>query len=359
MSNYILRYSTRDDPLEHHGILGQRKGKITKFVGKYYVPKGSKKSMDAEKAHIKKERAEEVNRTRGYSSNSYEGAILGQLRAMEKEVVDRKAAEKRAAERKKAEADMEKEASVWEEIRKMEAHVAERKAGEKKREQEIKDLEKDIKKTEKDLKQQNKEYVAKVKSLIKDEIKSQKAETKKEQKSEEKKVAKEEKAAERKKERESQEKLYDINKLKNKKMSELTNDELQALMERTNKEKVTSEDLNAVKKNESGPTKSPQDLINAAKAFKGTMDDINRNYAKNPPTKKQPKALDLSEKTDAQLRREMDRAVLESRYNEMFNSPEVSNGKVKVAAALGAIGTAAVVGTQVANFIITAKQLKS
>ena len=148
--------------------------------------------------------------------------------------------------------------------------------------------------------------------------------------------------------------------IRNKKMSDLSDEELEKLMKRTNQEKVTYNNLKQIREHEEDKSnnKSIQDLVRSAKDLNQTVKDINREIQKNPPTKKQ-KTVDLSDKTDAELRRMIERAQLEQRYNDVVNKPEVDTGKIKVAAAISAIGTAAVVGTQVVNFVSTAKQLKN
>ena len=54
----------------------------------------------------------------------------------------------------------------------------------------------------------------------------------------------------------------------------------------------------------------------------------------------------------------INRARLEQQYREIADSSSVDNGKVRAAAALSAIGTALVVGTQVVNFATSVKELK-
>ena len=166
---------------------------------------------------------------------------------------------------------------------------------------------------------------------------------------------------------------------KGKDLSGLSDEELKTVMNRMNKEKTTYEYITNINKskrklnnqdysddndgndknnkNNGKKDTSGKDLVDAAKDLRNTFDDINRDYRKNPPTKKQ-KTEDLSDKSDAELRRMIERTKLEQQYNEVVNKPEVDTGKLKVAAALSAIGTAAVVGTQVVNFVSTAKKLK-
>lgn len=148
---------------------------------------------------------------------------------------------------------------------------------------------------------------------------------------------------------------------KGKNLSGLSDEELESVMQRTNKEKVTYNNLKQIREHEGTSdkkdTKTTQDLVGAAKGLNETLTNINRDYKKNPPTKKQ-KVEDLSDKSDADLRRMIERTKLEQQYNEVVNKPEVDTGKLKVVGALSAIGTAAVVGTQVVNFVATAKKLK-
>lgn len=151
--------------------------------------------------------------------------------------------------------------------------------------------------------------------------------------------------------------LKDINKLKGKKMSELSDKELDTLLERTKKEQMTSNFIKNTKKNESGDSTSVRDLSKSAQNLSSTLNDINRNAQRNKPIKKT-KQIDLSDKSSAEIRSMIEHARLEQEYNSIVNTPQTRNGKAKVTAALAAVGTAAVVGTQVADFVITAKKLK-
>lgn len=159
------------------------------------------------------------------------------------------------------------------------------------------------------------------------------------------------------KSRQERKDLKDINKLKGKKMSELSDKELDTLLERTKKEQMTSNFIKNTKKNESGDSTSVRDLSKSAQDLSRTLNDINRNAQRNKPLKKT-KQIDLSDKSDDEIRRMINRAKLEQDYNEIVNTPQTRNGKANVAAALAAVGTLAVVGTQVADFVITAKKLK-
>lgn len=159
------------------------------------------------------------------------------------------------------------------------------------------------------------------------------------------------------KSRQERKDLKDINKLKGKKMSELSDKELDALLERTKKEQMTSNFIKNTKKNESGDSTSVRDLSKSAQDLSRTLNDINRNAQRNKPLKKT-KPIDLSDKSDDEIRRMINRAKLEQDYNEIVNTPQTRNGKANVAAALATVGTLAVVGTQVADFVITAKKLK-
>ena len=170
---------------------------------------------------------------------------------------------------------------------------------------------------------------------------------------------------------------------KGKDLSGLSDEELKTVMNRMNKEKTTYEYITNINKskrklnnqdrsddnddnnknnnnknnNNGKKDASGKDLVEAAKDLRTTFSDINKNYQKNPPTKKQ-KTVDLSDKTDAELRRMIERAQLEQRYEEVVNTPQVDSGKMRAAAAISAIGTAVVVGTQVANLVGTIKEVK-
>lgn len=103
--------------------------------------------------------------------------------------------------------------------------------------------------------------------------------------------------------------------------------------------------------------KSPYDvLVDSSKDLSKSLQDQKR-YVEQHPHYKKTKRLDLGDKTNDQLRKEIDREILEQRYNDVFNSPEVKTGRVKAAAALSAVGTVAVVGTQVIRLAAAYKEL--
>lgn len=268
MNDYILKYESDNEWLSHHGILGQRKGVIKSYVGKYYIPKG-RKGLDRAKGQLEKD-----IKTRG---KDYNDTV----------------------------------AKLW----------SDRQSGEISEKRHRKLVEKETKRYKKD-QEEFKKRLEKIEDGYKDVDRN------------------------------------DINALKKKKMAELTDDELDRLQERTRKEQMTSNFIKNTNKNEEGPTASTRDLIRSAEGINRTLSGINREVQKNPPLKKQ-KKVDISEMSDQDIIRAINRAQLEQRYNDVVNAPQINTGRLKAAAALSAIGTAAVVGTQVADFIITAKQVKS
>lgn len=347
MSDYILRYRTSDDSLSHHGTKGQKKGVITSFVGKYYVPKGRKKAMDDAKERIKikrlKERSAEIKKNSGgksYSKDSYEGAILGQLRAMEADVKSRKEKEPldssvfgRTAMRGKK---LSPDSTIQSKYKKTPQPEPEPKKDKKKKN---KEAEKQAKKEQEEAAQEARDDR---RAKWRDAVKNAAGKTK-------------DKVKDSLTDSESE-------KLKKKKVGDLTDDELEYLRKRTNSEKNLKNNLKELNKSEK-PEKSSEDLVKAATDMRRAFKDISQDVQKNPPMTN-PKRLKLSKYSDAELKsmisdakKRTERMQLEDEYNSLVNSPRVNTGAVKAASALATVGTLAVVGTQVANFVITAKKM--
>lgn len=267
MNEYSIRYEPGNEWLGHSGILGQKKGVITRYVGKYYIPKGRKGLERAEKRL-------------GDDAKSRYNEFQDKMSSLESKHNEGKLSDK----------------------------------------QHKKLVEKELKSFKKD-QESFKDRYAQIKDGYKDADRN------------------------------------DINSLKKKKMADLTDEELDKLQERTKKEQMTSNFIKNTIKNEAGPSASSKDLVRSAENLSRTLNDLSRNAQRNAPVKKQKKA-DLSDKSDAEIRKMIERARLEQQYNDVVNTPEVKTGRVNAMAALAAVGTMAVVGTQVADFVITAKKLK-
>lgn len=421
MNDYILKYESDNEWLSHHGILGQRKGVIRKNVGIYYVPKGSRSLGGAkEKYERDMRRAEAINDLgirRAYKKQTAEQykqeRMLDRAERINDRMVRKEGAKKlselddeissgraeliKGLERLKSSAgenstnrvfsekELERAAQIsdkmqWKDIQKNARAVDKmnrRNEREWRREEFLSNLD-DIaakKRQERtegldqfkgEMKERGSKLADSTKSKSK-ELGSKLADAAKEKISEKgsqvkntvtgKEPRSKGPANDNNSSKDSGMSLKDINKLKGKKMSELSDKELDTLLERTKKEQMTSNFIKNTKKNESGDSTSVRDLSKSAQNLSSTLNDINRNAQRNKPFKKT-KQIDLSDKSSAEIRSMIEHARLEQEYNSIVNTPQTRNGKAKVTAALAAVGTAAVVGTQVADFVITAKKLK-
>ncbi len=412
MNDYILKYESDNEWLSHHGILGQRKGVIRKNVGIYYVPKGSRSLGGAkEKYERDMRRAEAINDLgirRAYKKQTAEqykqDRMLDRAERINERMVRKEGAKKlselddevsrgraeliKGLERLKgstgenstnrvfSEKELERAAQIsdkmqWKEIQRNARAVdklnkrnerewqAEERASNRELDRDQRRLDRMARKNERDWLREESESETKEKS---NGLGSKVADAAKEKISEKGSQLKDKVAGRDSKSKGSANEydgmsLKDINKLKGKKMSELSDKELDTLLERTKKEQMTSNFIKNTKKNESGDSTSIRDLSKSAQNLSSTLNDINRNAKRNEPLKKT-KQIDLSDKSSAEIRSMIEHARLEQEYNSIVNTPQTRNGKAKVTAALAAVGTAAVVGTQVADFVITAKKLK-
>lgn len=383
MNDYILKYESDNEWLSHHGILGQRKGVIRKNVGIYYVPKGSRSLGGAkEKYEREMRRAEAINDLglrRAYKKQTAEQykqeRMLDRAERINDRMVRKEGAKNlselddeisrgyakltKGFERLKnstgenstnrvfSEKELERAAQISDKMQWKEMQKNARSVDRLNRRNEREWLREE---SESETKEKSNGLGSKVADVAKEKISEKGSQLKD-------KVAGRDSKSKGSANEDNGMSLKDINKLKGKKMSELSDKELDTLLERTKKEQMTSNFIKNTKKNESGDSTSVRDLSNSAQNLSRTLNDINRNAQRNKPIKKT-KPIDLSDKSDEDIRRMISRAKLEQEYSSVVNTPQTRNGKANVAAALAAVGTLAVVGTQVADFIITAKKLK-
>lgn len=383
MNDYILKYESDNEWLSHHGILGQRKGVIRKNVGIYYVPKGSRSLGGAkEKYERDMRRAEAINDLgirRAYKKQTAEqykhDRMLDRAERINDRMVRKEGAKKlielddeisrgyakltKGFERLKSSTGENSTNQVFSEKELERAAQISDKMQWKEMQKNARAVDRLNRRNEREWLREESEGETKEKS---NGLGSKVADTAKEKISEKGSQLKDKVTGRDSKSNGSANEdngmsLKDINKLKGKKMSELSDKELDTLLERTKKEQMTSNFIKNTKKNESGDSTSVRDLSKSAQNLSSTLNDINRNAQRNKPLKKT-KQIDLSDKSSAEIRSMIEHARLEQEYNSIVNTPQTRNGKAKVTAALAAVGTAAVVGTQVADFVITAKKLK-
>lgn len=155
--------------------------------------------------------------------------------------------------------------------------------------------------------------------------------------------------------------------IRDRKLSDLTDEELSKLKDRTNSERIIYNNLekirNAEKKDDNDDSlnfdnraKARSNMVNAAKGINSTISSISESYRKNPPMKKAPQT-DLSELSDTDIRKAIDRKRLEQQYHDVVDTPTVDTGKLRAAAALSAVGTLLVVGTQAVDLAMNVKEL--
>lgn len=81
--------------------------------------------------------------------------------------------------------------------------------------------------------------------------------------------------------------------------------------------------------------------------------------ANNKSLKKQPRnTLDLSEMTDKELRDQINRALLEKQYNDVFNPPTVSAGRQFASDILENAGTALAITSSALGIALAIKELR-
>ena len=121
--------------------------------------------------------------------------------------------------------------------------------------------------------------------------------------------------------------------------------------------RVGKEDLEDLKDPEAWAKADYEAARNVASSSKNVVDTIGNSNFMNSRGKKNPR-LDLSGKTDKELRDAINRELLERQYNDVFNAPKTSRGKEvikKVLAGTGAALGLASAATSVALGIHTLK----
>lgn len=108
--------------------------------------------------------------------------------------------------------------------------------------------------------------------------------------------------------------------------------------QKKSKDRADPDSLNDASKWVKEDYENKRDIINSTKQSTDAVREIDR-IAKKQQKKSQPR-LDLSNKTDNELRTEINRELLERQYNDMFNAPETSAGREKVMDALEMGGAA-------------------
>lgn len=100
-------------------------------------------------------------------------------------------------------------------------------------------------------------------------------------------------------------------------------------------------------------TRSKNLTDNAGNLVRATR-DLERSTAK---TKDNPR-LDLSEKSDAELRNAINRELLERQYNQVFNAPQISKGRAAVQDVLDVAGSTLAVASAGLGVALAVKELR-
>ena len=108
--------------------------------------------------------------------------------------------------------------------------------------------------------------------------------------------------------------------------------------QKKSKDRADPDSLNDASKWVKEDYENKRNVINATKQGTDAVREIDRIAKKQQ--KKNQERLDLSNKTDKELRDEIQRELLERQYNDVFNSPETSAGREKVMDALEMGGAA-------------------
>ena len=95
-------------------------------------------------------------------------------------------------------------------------------------------------------------------------------------------------------------------------------------------------------------------LTDASSNMVNSLKKINDDDTKNRPKVK----MDLSSMTDEQMRKEINRAILERQYNDMFAPQKISKGKEYVTKTLEIAGSALAVTSSALGIALAIKDLK-
>lgn len=100
----------------------------------------------------------------------------------------------------------------------------------------------------------------------------------------------------------------------------------------------------------SGNKRVADEAANLASKVKKLNDDSLRNRPK--------KQMDLSSMTDKEMRDQINRAILERQYNDMFNPENTSRGREHVSRVLETAGTVLAIGSSALGIALAIKELK-
>lgn len=95
-------------------------------------------------------------------------------------------------------------------------------------------------------------------------------------------------------------------------------------------------------------------LADSSSDMSRKLNDINQRSIRNKPRKQ----MDLSNMTEQEMRSQINRAMLERQYNDMFNPQTVSKGRANVAKVLETTGTILTIGSSALGIALAIKELR-
>ncbi len=108
------------------------------------------------------------------------------------------------------------------------------------------------------------------------------------------------------------------------------NRELQKNLQKSKDKRANAEALNDPAKWRKDDLENRKNMLNASKQTVDALKDVERIESSFHTRNKSKNRLDLSNKTDKELRDEINRELLERQYNDVFNSKQTGRGRQMV-----------------------------
>lgn len=114
---------------------------------------------------------------------------------------------------------------------------------------------------------------------------------------------------------------------------------------------IDGPDVNRWVREDISRTKS---AVDGSKNLTRELENLDRSL----PSKSKIQKMDLSKMSDQEMRNQINRALLEKQYNDMFAPKKVSRGREVVTNILSATGTALAIGSSALGIALAIKELK-
>lgn len=101
-----------------------------------------------------------------------------------------------------------------------------------------------------------------------------------------------------------------------------------------------------------------EDLSRAKRSIDETSSLVRQGKALNDSVKNKRQKMDLSNMSDQEMRNQINRALLEKQYTDMFAPKKVSKGRVVAGKILDGAGTALAIGSSALGIALAIKELK-